>query len=121
MNKPSTFALLLALPLASTASAQYFQGQNNNGQVSGWVYNNNSAAQWGAIGNNGALMTAAGLQSINQRRALDAQRRAQFNELNTRREIAGLKPLTWEEYNGEAPKKINKESSASKAGLRTTR
>ena len=105
----------------SLASAQYYQGYGNNGYMYG-----NSQGGMAAVGANGAAMTAAGLQAVTARRAIDAQKRADFNELNTRRELAGLKTMSWEKYNGEEEKPKAKSSSGdssgkTKEGLRTTR
>ena len=70
-------------------------------------------------------MSAAGLQAVTARRAIEAQKRADFNELNTRRELAGLKPISWEKYNGEEKPKAKSSTSdnsgKTKEGLRTTR
>lgn len=112
-------AAFLVYPLVH---AQFYQGYGNNG----YNYGYNRAGYYDGVAASGAAMSAAGLQAVTARRGIEAQKRADFNELNMRRELAGLKPISWEKYNGEEEKPKVKSatgdsSGKTKEGLRTTR
>jgi len=118
----SVVLLALAIMAQSLANAQFYQGYGNNG----YNYGYNKGGYYDGVASSGAAMSAAGLQAVTARRAIEAQKRADFNELNTRRELAGLKPISWEKYNGEEEKPKAKSSTSdssgkTKEGLRTTR
>jgi len=122
MNKKHIVVLSWILFVPLLLNAQFYQGYGNNG----YNYGYGRAGYYDGVASSGAAMSAAGLQAISARRAIEAQKRADFNELNTRRELAGLKPISWEKYNGEEEKPkskptISNSSGQTKEGLRTTR